>query len=98
MHQAEYTPFKQALEAGHQNEQVVAEEFAWQGIPVVRTEGKSPYDFSLPNGQKCEVKLDLRSQRTSNACIEFNSLRRPVDYFLHTFTYCRVYTAEEYQW
>src|ERR1044071_437938 len=97
MFQAEYTPFRAALAAGQQNEQVVAEEFEYRGLPIIRADGKAPFDFKLPSGQLVEVKLDLRSQRTANGVIEANSLARPVDFFIHTFTYARVYTAEEYR-
>ena len=98
MHKEQYTQFAPALAAGHQNEEVVAGEFAYHGIEVERSHGKAPYDFKLPSGQLVEVKLDLRSQRTSNGCIEANSLARPVDFFIHTFCYARVYTHQEYQW
>ena len=97
--QAEYTQFKQALQAGQQNEQVVAEEFAYKGIPLIQPpDGKQPFDRYLPDGRSIEIKLDLRSQRTSNGCIERPTLDRGADFYIHTFTYARVYTHQEYEW
>lgn len=67
MHQEQYTPFQQALATGHQNKEVVAGEFEYQGIPLIQPPpGKHPVDRYLPDGRSIEIKLDLRSQRTSN--------------------------------
>lgn len=94
----QYTPFQEALKTGHQNEDCVIAEFQYSGIPVYRPEGKSYFDFQLPSGHTIECKLDLRSQRTNCACIERPSLDRPIDFFIHTMTYAKVYTHQEYVW
>jgi hypothetical protein len=91
-----FSQFDESLAAGHLNENVVAHEFEYQGIPVKRTEGKNDFDFFLPSGHACEVKLDIRSQATNSGCIEFPTLARHADFYLHTFTYCKVFTWEEY--
>src|SRR5689334_7295120 len=95
----QYTPFAQALQTGHQNEAVVAGEFEYRGIPLIEPPpGKHPFDRYLPDGRSIEIKLDLRSQRTSNGCIEFPTLQRGADIYIHTFCYARVYTHQEYEW
>jgi hypothetical protein len=95
----QYAQFAPALAAGQQNEAVVAGEFEYRGVPLIEPPpGKHPFDRYLPDGRSIEIKLDLRSQRTANACIEFPTLQRGADIYIHTFTYARVYTHAEYQW
>jgi len=86
--------FSAALEVGKMNEQVVAHEFYYQGIPVTPTEGKHPFDFYLPDGRSVEVKLDLRSQATDYALFEEPTFNRAADIHIHTLTYALVFTRE----
>jgi hypothetical protein len=85
-----YSEFEASLALGQHNEEVIAHEFAYQGIPVRRTEGKNDVDFFLPNGQSVEVKIDLRSQCTGSAAIEWPTLQRNADFYIYTLTYARV--------
>lgn len=92
------TDFRQALAAGQMNEKVLAHEFAYQGKPLIPSgEGKQPFDYYLPDGRAVEMKLDLRSQATRSGLIEWPTLKRGADFYLHTLTECRVFTHEEYQ-
>lgn len=87
--------FQTALDLGKQNEQVVAHEFEYHGIPVTRTEGKHNFDFFLPDGRSVEVKLQLRSQGSGNAALETATMRRSADFQIHTLTYAVVLTREQ---
>jgi hypothetical protein len=89
--------FDEALAAGHLNEKVVTHEFAYNGIPIRRTKGKNDSDFFLPDGRSVEVKLDLRSQATGCGLIEWPSIQRFADLYIHTLTYTRVFTHEQYK-
>lgn len=86
-----YPKFDRALEIGKYNEEVIAHEFTYQGLPLTRTTGQHPFDFYLPNGKSLEVKIDLRSQCTGCGAIEEPTLLRNADYYVYTFTEARVY-------
>jgi len=88
--------FLEDLDTGHAAEKVVCHEFEYQGVPVVRTEGKNDFDFFLPNGASCEVKLDLRSLATNYAVIEDKSLDREADFYFHTLCYTLVFDNQTY--
>lgn len=87
--------FNAALALGKHNEQVIAHEFSYQGIPVKPTEGKHPFDFFLPDGRSVEVKIDVRSQCTGYAAVELPTLSRRADIYIYTLTYARVLTFEQ---
>jgi hypothetical protein len=87
--------FDSALVLGKHNEAVVAHEFAYQGIPIRRTDGKHPFDFFLPDGRSVEVKIDLRSQCTGSAAVEWPTLQRGADFYIYTLTYARVLTHQQ---
>jgi hypothetical protein len=93
-----FTKFEPALVLGKYNEDVIAHEFAYQGIPAKRTEGKNNFDFILPNGQTLEWKIDIRSQCTGSGAIEYPTLKRGADYYGYTFTYARVFTHSELEY
>lgn len=86
-----YTQFGKALVLGEYNQEVIAHEFAYQGVPLTPTHGKHPFDFYLPSGKSLEVKIDLRSQCTGAGAIERPTLQRRADFYLYTLTYARVY-------
>jgi hypothetical protein len=90
-----YPQFDQALVLGKYNEEVIAHEFYYQGVPLVRTEGKHPFDFYLPDGRSLEIKIDVRSQCTNAGAVEWPTLQRMADLYLYTFTYNRIYTHKE---
>jgi len=90
-----YPQFDQALVLGKYNEEVVAHEFEFQEIPLIRTEGKHPFDFFLPDGRSLEIKIDIRSQGTGAGIIEWPTLQRRADFYLFTFTYNRVFAYQE---
>jgi hypothetical protein len=92
-----FTQFEQALVLGKYNEHVIAHEFAFQGIPVQQTEGKDDFDFYLPDGRSVEVKMDIRSQCTGAGAIEWPTLQRHADFYIHTLTYARVFPHALYQ-
>lgn len=87
--------WSQALQIGKYNESVIAHEFAYQGIPLIPTEGKNDFDFHLPDGRSLEVKIDLRSQCTGYGAIEWPTLQRGADFYVYSLTYARVFTHAE---
>lgn len=89
------TSFQSALALGQQNEQVIAHEFEYHGIPIQRTQGKHDFDFFLPDGRSVEVKLDLRSQATNYALFEEPTFNRAADIHIHTLTYAVVLTRQQ---
>ena len=89
--------FEPALVLGKYNEEVIAHEFRYQGVPVQQTEGKNDFDFILPDGRSVEVKIDLRSQCTGAAAVEWPTLQRMADFYIYTLTYARVLTHKELQ-
>lgn len=92
-----YQDFAPALAMGQYNEKVLAHEFEYQGIPLISPPpGKQPFDRYLQDGRSLEMKLDVRSQCTGSGCIEFPTIARHADFYIHTFTYAKVYTWEEY--
>lgn len=88
--------FLDDLDVGHAAEKVVCHEFEYRGVPVQRTEGRNDFDFFLPNGASCEVKMDLRSLATNYAVIEDKSLSREADFYFHVLTYCLVFDNQTY--
>lgn len=86
-----YADFDRSLEIGRYNENVIAHEFAYQGVPLTPTPPGHPFDFYLPSGKSLEVKIDLRSQCTGAGAIEWPTLARRADFYLYTLTYARVY-------
>lgn len=90
-----YPEFESALALGQYNEEVIAHEFKYQGIPIIRTEGKNDFDFILPDGRTLEWKLDVRSQATGCGAIEWPSLQRRADLYGYTFTYAKLYTHQQ---
>lgn len=90
-----YPQFDQALALGHYVEDVIDHEFKYQGIPVIRTQGKNDFDFILPDGKTLEWKVDVRSQCTGAGAIEWPTLQRRADYYGYTLTYARIYTYLE---
>ena len=71
-----YPTFEKALALGQYNEEVIAHEFAYQGIQLTPTDGKHPFDFFLPDGRSVEVKMDVRSQCTGMGAIEWKTIQR----------------------
>src|SRR5438552_14469477 len=65
------------------NQEVIAHEFQFQGVPLAQTHGEHPFDFYLPNGKSLEVKIDLRSQCTGSGAIEWPTLQRQADFCLY---------------
>lgn len=90
-----FTDFDKALILGKYCEEIIEHEFKYQGIPIIRTQGKNDVDFILPNGQTLEWKMDLRSQNTNAGAIEWKSLQRKADWYGYTFTYARIYTFKK---
>lgn len=80
---------------GKHNEDVIEHEFRYQGIPLIKTQGKHPFDFYLPDGRSVEVKIDLRSQCTGAGAVEWPTLMRQADIYIYTLTYARVFTHKE---
>lgn len=89
---AEFIP---SLQAGLLNENVIAHEFTYQGVPVKQTEGKNDFDLYLPDGRSVEIKLDLRSQATGSLALEWPTLQRGADIYILTTTIARVFTSEQ---
>jgi hypothetical protein len=89
--------FDKSLALGRLNENVVAHEFRYQGLPVTQTEGKNDFDLFLPDGRSVEVKLDLRSQATGYGVIEWPTIQRLADLYVYTFTYARVFMHEQFK-
>jgi hypothetical protein len=87
--------FQTALDLGKQNEKVIIHELLYQGVDVIPTEGKHPFDFFLPDGRSVEVKLQLRSQGSGNAALETATMQRGPDLQIHTLTYAVVLTREQ---
>ncbi len=91
-----YTSFLQALALGQYNEKVIAHEFAYRGKPLIDPPpGKHPYDFYLPDGRSVEIKIDVRSQCTGRAALEYPTIKRAADFVILTTTAARVFTREE---
>lgn len=90
--------FKTGLAIGQYNESVISHEFLYQGVPIRRTQGEHPFDFFLPNGQSVEVKIDLRSQCTGMAAVEWPTLQRMADFYIYTLTYARVLTHKQLEY
>ncbi len=92
--------FADSLTVGKYNEKVVADEFSYHGIPLVSPpDGKHPFDRYLPSPtglKSVEIKADFRSQRTGHAVIEYPTLQRGANFYIHTFTTARVYTHDQY--
>jgi len=74
-----YPQFEKALIIGKYNEEVIAHECAYQGIPLIQAEGKDDFDFHLPDGRSLEAKIDLRSQCTGyGAMVAVTTCRPPL--------------------
>src|ERR1041384_3859144 len=91
--------FNVALTLGQLNEQVIAHEFAYKDVPLIKSgEGKQDFDYFLPDGRSIEIKLDLRSQATKHAALETKTMKREADIHIHTLTYAVVLTREQVDW
>jgi hypothetical protein len=90
--------FTQDLALGQANERVIALEFERRGLPLIQPPpGRQPFDFFLPDGRSVEIKLDIRSQNTQYAAIEYPTIQRHADFYIHTLTYSLVFDHDTYQ-
>ncbi len=76
------------------HEDIVAQEAAGRGIPCIKQQGKSDFDFLLA-GKKIECKFDIMSGLTGNATFEDKLFARDWDYLLQMFTYHRVFSRAQ---
>ena len=90
--------FLDDLDIGHKHQQLIGLAFDHHGIQITPTEGKHPFDGFLPTGHSLECKFDLYSLVSGNAAIEYPTLKRCADFYVHTICFTKVFTYEEYKW